>query len=83
MGATPCESCIPPTGTSDGLWKGGQGSPSRSSSSTSCAASLNRNGRKLVLVAGDVFDTYNPSAEAEELFFSAVQRLAAGGERAV
>lgn len=37
---------------------------------------------QLVLVAGDVFDTYNPSAEAEQLFFSAMERLAAGGERA-
>ncbi len=29
----------------------------------------------LVIVAGDVFDTKNPSAEAERLFFSAVKRL--------
>ena len=26
----------------------------------------------LVLVAGDVFDTYTPSAEAEELFYSKI-----------
>ncbi len=38
---------------------------------------------QLVLVAGDVFDTYNPPAEAEELFYDALERLAAGGERAV
>jgi exonuclease SbcD len=37
---------------------------------------------ELVLVAGDVFDTFLPSAEAENLFFSAVRRLA-GEERAV
>ncbi len=36
----------------------------------------------LVLVAGDVFDTYLPPAEAEELFFRAVKRLA-GETRAV
>lgn len=36
----------------------------------------------LVLVAGDVFDTYLPPAEAEELFFRAVKRLA-GEKRAV
>lgn len=30
----------------------------------------------LVLVAGDVYDTYLPSAEAEELFFRTVKRLA-------
>ncbi len=36
----------------------------------------------LVLVAGDVFDTFLPSAEAEELFFSAVKKLA-GERRAV
>ena len=31
---------------------------------------------ELVLVAGDVFDTYMPSAEAEEVFFRAVRRIA-------
>ena len=36
----------------------------------------------LVLVAGDVFDTYLPSAEAEELFFRTVKKLA-GENRAV
>lgn len=36
----------------------------------------------LVLVAGDVFDSYLPSAEAEELFFRAVKKLA-GENRAV
>lgn len=33
----------------------------------------------LVLVAGDIFDTYTPCAEAEDLFFSKVKRLAEGG----
>jgi exonuclease SbcD len=41
-----------------------------------------REGVELVLVAGDVFDTFLPSAEAENLFFSAVRRLA-GEARAV
>ncbi len=36
----------------------------------------------VVLVAGDVFDTFMPSAEAEEVFFRAVKRLA-GERRAV
>lgn len=36
----------------------------------------------LVLIAGDVYDTYLPSAEAEDAFFSAVKKLA-GKERAV
>ena len=36
----------------------------------------------LVLVAGDVFDTYLPPTEAEELFFRAVKELA-GDKRAV
>lgn len=36
----------------------------------------------LVLVAGDVFDSGNPSAEAENLFYTALERLAAGGQRA-
>ncbi len=35
-------------------------------------------GVELVLIAGDVFDTYLPPAEAEELFFDAVKRLSSG-----
>lgn len=37
----------------------------------------------LVLVAGDIFDTYNPSSAAEEMFYDAVDRLNAKGARAV
>jgi len=37
---------------------------------------------ELVLVAGDIFDTYTPGAEAEELFFSKIKKIA-GETRAV
>ncbi|MDA8441280.1 MAG: exonuclease subunit SbcD, partial [Peptococcaceae bacterium] len=37
----------------------------------------------LVLIAGDVFDTVNPPAIAEELFYDALNRLSAGGKRAI
>ena len=37
----------------------------------------------LVLIAGDIYDTYNPSAAAEELFYGAVERLNGKGRRAV
>ena len=37
---------------------------------------------ELILLAGDVFDTYTPSAEAEELFFSKIKQVA-GEHRAV
>lgn len=37
----------------------------------------------LVLIAGDIYDTYNPSAAAEELFYDALDRLNAKGRRAV
>ncbi len=37
----------------------------------------------LVLVTGDVYDTYNPSASAEELFYEAIDRLNNKGKRAV
>ena len=37
----------------------------------------------LVLIAGDVFDTVNPPAIAEEIFYDALNRLSAGGTRAV
>ncbi len=36
-----------------------------------------------VIIAGDVFNTANPSADAEELFFESIQKLSAGGERFV
>jgi exonuclease SbcD len=36
-----------------------------------------------VLIAGDVFDTYNPPAESEALFYETMTRLADGGRRAV
>lgn len=37
----------------------------------------------LVLVAGDVFDTYTPSSAAEELFYDGMDRLNGRGRRAV
>ena len=37
----------------------------------------------LVLIAGDIFDTYNPSAEAERLFFAFLDKISASGQRAV
>ncbi|MDA8220416.1 MAG: exonuclease subunit SbcD, partial [Desulfitobacterium hafniense] len=37
----------------------------------------------LILIAGDVFDTVNPPAIAEELFYDALNRLSAGGRRAI
>ncbi|MCK9927296.1 exonuclease subunit SbcD, partial [Frankia sp. Mgl5] len=37
----------------------------------------------LVLIAGDVYDSVNPPAWAEELFYDALERLAAGGTRGV
>lgn len=37
----------------------------------------------VVLVAGDVYDTYNPPARAERLFFEKVKKLADGGQRLI
>ncbi len=37
----------------------------------------------LVLIAGDVYDSVNPPAWAEELFYEAVERLSQGGKRGV
>jgi exonuclease SbcD len=37
----------------------------------------------LVLIAGDLFDSYNPPVEAEELFYSTLKRLSARGTRPV
>lgn len=37
----------------------------------------------LILIAGDIYDTYNPSAVAEELFYDAINRLNCKGKRGV
>jgi exonuclease SbcD len=37
----------------------------------------------LVLMAGDVYQTVNPSAQAEELFYDALDRLSKGGQRGI
>lgn len=36
-----------------------------------------------VLVAGDIFDSFNPSAAAGQLYYDALDNLSAGGKRAV
>ncbi len=36
-----------------------------------------------IIVAGDVFNTSSPSAEAEELFFDTIEKFSAGGDRFV
>jgi exonuclease SbcD len=37
----------------------------------------------LVIVAGDLFDTFNPDPKAEDLLYSTLKRLSNGGRRAV
>jgi DNA repair protein SbcD/Mre11 len=37
----------------------------------------------LVVVAGDLFDTFNPDPKAEDLLYSTLKRLSVGGRRAV
>ncbi|MCH8486318.1 MAG: exonuclease SbcCD subunit D C-terminal domain-containing protein [Candidatus Cyclonatronum sp.] len=37
----------------------------------------------LVLIAGDLFDTFNPPTQATELFYKTLKRLSADGRRAV
>ena len=37
----------------------------------------------VVLIAGDIFDSYNPPFKAEELFYSTLKELTAGGRRLV
>ncbi len=46
-------------------------------------AIANQQAVQLVIIAGDIFDTYNPPAWAEQLFCDALDRLALGGKRAV
>lgn len=37
----------------------------------------------LLLIAGDIYDHYNPPAMAEQLFYKSMKRLSKGGERAI
>ena len=43
----------------------------------------NREEVQAVIIAGDLFDTFNPSAEVVELFYRYIKRLANNGKRAV
>lgn len=43
----------------------------------------NREAVELVLIAGDLFDTFNPTPAAEDLLYETLKRLADGGRRAV
>lgn len=43
----------------------------------------NENDIDMILITGDIFDTYNPSAAAESLFYRAVSNLASKGERII
>ena len=43
---------------------------------------VENNNVDLVIIAGDVYDTYSPPAEAEELFFNIIKQLS-NGKRAV
>ena len=43
----------------------------------------NREDVDLVLVAGDLFDTFNPDPQAEDLLYSTLKELTAGGRRTV
>jgi len=36
-----------------------------------------------VIIAGDLFDSFNPSTEAQELFYSALKRMSSNGSRPV
>lgn len=42
-----------------------------------------QNAVDLVIIAGDLFDTFNPPIEAEELFYRSLRRLSGNGKRPV
>ena len=77
-GSGRCSSCTPPTGTSARPCGGGRGPPStrrcwpRSPRAPSASRST------LVIVAGDLFDTAAPTAEAERIVYRALLDLADG-----
>lgn len=44
---------------------------------------VKENNIDMVLIAGDIYDTTNPSAEAEKLFYSTVSKISENGKRCV
>ena len=44
---------------------------------------VEENNVDLVLVAGDIYDSYNPPSSAESLFYRTIERLAKDGARPV
>lgn len=40
-----------------------------------------KNNVDMIMIAGDIYDTPNPSAEAEKLFYNTLKRLSNGGKR--
>lgn len=44
---------------------------------------VEKNNIDMVIIAGDIYDTANPSAEAEKLFYSTVSKIASNGKRCV
>lgn len=44
---------------------------------------VNDNDIDMIIIAGDIYDTSNPPAQAEKLFYKTVSRLANNGERCV
>ncbi len=44
---------------------------------------VDKNDINMVLLSGDIYDTFNPSADAEKLFFRALKGLSNGGERII
>lgn len=44
---------------------------------------VEQEGVDCVVIAGDVFDTYNPPVESESLFYTTMTRLADGGRRSI
>ena len=44
---------------------------------------VNENNIDMVIIAGDIYDTSNPPAVAEKLFYKTVSKLADNGKRCV
>lgn len=42
---------------------------------------VEKNNIDLIIIAGDVYDSYNPPARAEKMFYDTLKRLSANGER--
>lgn len=78
-----CVFCIQQTGIWENHWKGEAGWRNKAGFFSDFTQIAKEEQADLVIVAGDVYDSYNPPAEAEKLFYRTLKEITEGGKRLV